>query len=125
MNNTTTQKRRVYSKQNAKRRAQVRKQKRMIVMVFCMAIFSFVLLGTTISAKANTKNDVPEYTYYKTIEIQDGDSLWSIASVYAPQNHQDTRSYIKEVCSLNHISENQMLHEGATITLPYQSTELH
>ena len=123
--NTTIQKRREYSKQNAKRRAQVRRQKGILLLISCMFFCSVVILGTTISAKADTKDDVPEYTYYKTIEIQDGDSLWSIASVYAPQNHQDTRSYIKEVCALNHISENQMLHEGATITGPYQSALRH
>ena len=123
--NTTIQKRREYSKQNAKRRAQVRRQKGILLLISCMFFCSVVILGTTISAKAATKDDVPEYTYYKTIEIQDGDSLWSIASVYAPQNHQDTRSYIKEVCALNHISENQMLHEGATITVPYQSALRH
>ena len=123
--NTTIQKRREYSKQNAKRRAQVRRQKGILLLISCMFFCSVVILGTTISAKADTKDDFPEYTYYKTIEIQDGDSLWSIASVYAPQNHQDTRSYIKEVCVLNHISENQMLHEGATITVPYQSALRH
>ena len=123
--NTTIQKRREYSKQNAKRRAQVRRQKGILLLISCMFFCSVVILGTTISAKADTKDDVPEYTYYMTIEIQDGDSLWSIASVYAPQNHQDTRSYIKEVCALNHISENQMLHEGATITVPYQSALRH
>lgn len=123
--NTTIQKRREYSKQNAKRRAQVRRQKGILLLISCMFFCSVVILGTTISAKADTKDDVPEYTYYKTIEIQDGDSLWSIASVYAPQNHQDTRSYIKEVCALNHISENQMLHKGATITVPYQSALRH
>ena len=123
--NTTIQKRREYSKQNAKRRAQVRRQKGILLLISCMFFCSVVILGTTISAKADTKDYLPEYTYYKTSEIHDGDSLRSIASVYAPQNHQDTRSYIKEVCALNHISENQMLHEGATITVPYQSALRH
>ena len=73
--NTTIQKRREYSKQNAKRRAQVRRQKGILLLISCMFFCSVVILGTTISAKADTKDDVPEYTYYKTIEIQDGDSL--------------------------------------------------
>ena len=59
--------------------------------------------------------------YYTSIEVQSGDTLWSIASDHITEEYRDMNAYIDEVCSINKISQNE-IHAGQYLTIPYYSS---
>lgn len=60
------------------------------------------------------------YKYYTSIEIQSGDTLWSIACEYADENFTTVPDYIDELKFMNHMSSDQIT-EGHYLTVAYYS----
>lgn len=71
-------------------------------------------------ASANESTDDVLYKYYCAVEIEEGDTLWSYAQQYSPDENYKT--YIQEVCSINHLTSD-LLIEGQTLIIPYYSNE--
>jgi cell division protein YceG involved in septum cleavage len=108
----------------AKRARIVSLQKRMLAFAIILVIAVLVLLGSSIRAFASSKAaEVPKYKYYTSIQVEKGDSLWSIANDYAVDGVMDREDFIDEVCSLNHISEKDVLRSGDHLVVVYYSDE--
>ena len=58
---------------------------------------------------------------YESVQIHEGDSLWSIAEQYAVEE-QDIRSYIQDICSLNDLSSDETIYAGQYLILPITRT---
>ena len=87
----------------------VKKFKRfMFLILFLISIIAFTSI-TTINAYSK---DIPQFDY---VRVQQGDSLWSIASVYA--DRKDIRQVIYEISKLNNIHNNP-IHIGDIIKIP-------
>ncbi len=56
---------------------------------------------------------------YTSVLIEEGDSLWSIASEHACPEYSDTSKFIREVMSINHLTDEDSIHEGAYLVIPY------
>lgn len=56
--------------------------------------------------------------YYTSIEIQKGDSLWSIAGKYGENSGLTTSQYIKELKNINGLKEDT-IHSGHYLTVMY------
>ena len=83
-----------------------------------------ILLGTGIRAFAGSTHSSQElHTYYTSIEVEQGDTLWDIAQEYTFGTGIHTQDYIEEVCTLNHLSDPENIHEGNCIVIPYYSYE--
>ena len=54
---------------------------------------------------------------YESVQIHEGDSLWTIAEQYAA-GEQDIRSYIQDICSLNNLSADDTIYAGEYLILP-------
>ncbi len=107
-----------------KREAVVRRQKGLLAVVIIVLISLGVLLGGSINALASSKADIASYNkYYTSIRVESGDTLWSIADEYIADFNLSKEDYIKEICQLNHISEDD-IHAGAYIIIPYYSHEV-
>ena len=107
-----------------KREAVVRRQKGFLAVVIIVLISLGVLLGGNINALASSKADIASYNkYYTSIRVESGDTLWSIADEYIADFNLSKEDYIKEICQLNHISEDD-IHAGAYIIIPYYSHEV-
>ena len=106
-----------------KRAAVVRSQKRMIALVVIAVIFFGILLGTGISALASNDKSTAQYKYYKSICIEEGDTLWDIAGEYTEGTGMDRDEYIQEICDLNGIYSEE-IHAGDYIIVSYYSDEL-
>ena len=65
----------------------------------------------------------PSYKYYTSIEVEEGDSLWSIADKYITDEYRNTQQYVDEVSKLNHLSDDDIIHAGEHLTIPYYSAE--
>ena len=89
------------------------------VLIAVLAVTGSILFS---SMKAQAAPATPYYKYYTSIQIQKGDTLWSIADIYITDEYADKKSYIQEICSINHISEDD-IHSGQYITVPYYSSD--
>lgn len=94
-------------------------QQKYIVSLFCFAI-AVVMLSIIFLRTTNAQAAPAEVTakYYTSIQIETGDTLWSIASNHITDEYQDMNEFIQEVCSINHISRDE-IHAGQYIIIPY------
>jgi hypothetical protein len=58
--------------------------------------------------------------YYTCIDIQDNDTLWSIADEYITEEYEDRDAYISEVKFINDLTDDK-IYSGATLIIPYYS----
>ena len=106
------------------RRAQiVRRERRILALVVIMVIAIAILLGTGINAFASSKESLEYHKYYTSIQVESGETLWSIADQYMTGCDMDKQSYIDEVCQLNHLSDGR-IHSGDSVIVAYYSTDL-
>ena len=103
------------------RRIVVRRQKIALVSVAFVALA--IIICTFLSGAVRTQAAPSEISckYYTSIEVQSGDTLWSIASDHITEEYRDMNAYIDEVCSINKISQNE-IHAGQYLTIPYYSS---
>lgn len=107
-----------------KRRKQVAKQKIVLLLatVFVIAIGS-VIFGSNFSNAKNSTDATEQYKYYKSVVIEPGDSLWSIAQEYKTID-VTTKEYVDELKELNALKSEQ-IQEGQHLMVVYYDTELH
>lgn len=82
-----------------KRRVDVMKKK--ILLFVCTLAIVTIFSGTLASAHDERTNKPADYTYYKSIEIQPGDTLWNIARTYMTDDYDSIESYISELKAIN------------------------
>ena len=85
-------------------------------------VFIFTLSYHAIISHATENNTEVSFKYYKSIEINTGDSLWAIAETYAGEQYTSTQDYIDEVMHINHLSDESLI-AGQYLIVPYYSTE--
>lgn len=97
---------------------------RRIAFIFCLLVAVIIIcfiLFESIMAQAAPSEHI--YKYYTSIQIESGDTLWEIADEYISDEYSDIYEYIAEVCTINHISEDE-IHTGQYIVVPYYSSEV-
>ena len=60
------------------------------------------------SLASSTESASVTKTTYKTIQIQDGDTLWSIAAAYMTDDYDSVDSYIAELRDLNSLKSDEL-----------------
>ena len=65
--------------------------------------------------------DVPARTpYYRTVTVEKGDTLWSIAEAYAPESDNKALSqYVDELRSINRLRRDAPLKVGQSLLVVY------
>ena len=107
-----------------KREAVVRTQRGIIAVVIIIIVSLGILFGTGISALASAKADPAAYNkYYKSVRVEAGDTLWTIADEYIMYLNIDKTEYITEICELNHI-DGDNIQAGEYIVVSYYSKEV-
>ena len=95
------------------------------ISVICSAIAIVIICSVFWSSIVTQAAPSKEtYKYYTSIQIKSGDTLWEIAGKYMSNEYKDRKEYMKEVCSINHISENE-IHAGQFLVVPYYSEEIN
>ncbi len=90
-----------------------------IVFLFCSfiaVVMIFSIMFSTINAQAAPAEITNKY--YTSIQIHSGDTLWGIASEYITDDYSDMNEYMNEICSINHISRDE-IKTGEYIIIPY------
>ena len=106
-----------------KRKRQVAKQKMFFLLAALLIItLGSIVFGSIFSSAKNPESDLPKNKYYKSIEIESGDSLWSIAQEYC-EPHADVREYVNELKELNSLTSSD-IHAGQHLVVTYYDTKL-
>lgn len=107
-----------------KREAIVRRQRGLLAIAIILVVALGILLGSSINAMASSEKDISSYNkYYVSIRVESGDTLWTIADEYVEGFNLSKSDYIKEVCQINSISEDN-IHAGDYIVVPYYSQDI-
>ena len=101
----------------SRREAIVSTQKRMIFVVVILCISLLILGSSTYVAFAKSDNQHEPVKQYISIQIQSGETLWSIASEYVKDTNVSKEEYIAEVTSVNNLKDSQ-IHSGQYIIIP-------
>lgn len=89
------------------------------LLIVMLTVLAFLVSG---SVKTEAASAHTSYKYYTSIRVESGDTLWNIAQENMSCEYSDIQEYIDEVCTINHITEND-IHSGEYITIPYYSEE--
>lgn len=94
---------------------------KMIVTTFTvLALLVIVFLITPHAATGKTQ---PKTKYFKSIEIQYGDTLWSIANEYMGTEYKHVNDYIKELKKMNGLVDDH-IQAGNYLVVSYYSEEV-
>ena len=98
-----------------------KKSMNIILTIFVLLATMFIItLGSVVfgSTFSSAKNDEEVETFYTSIEIEKGESLWSIAKEYKPED-SSTQDYIYELMDLNNLTSDK-IHEGQHLVVSYE-----
>lgn len=101
-----------------RRQREMRKNFLMFVMTVCLIITCSISLN---GFRSNAKDDSVKtsYKYYKSITIDNNDTLWSIAEEYMDKEHYDSvNDYINEVKNMNSLTSDEIQY-GEYLIIPY------
>lgn len=110
-------------------RRQFKKRIRTIRRNITLVVLSLFLisgLALTINGiKSFAQRDSADitYKYYTSIVVKYGDTLYSLAEEYAPEDNRDLSEYVNEVIHINHL-EDHVIQSGQYLIIPYYSEEL-
>lgn len=92
------------------------------ILPFCLllAVCCMIISGFSFSESNELDGEEDACKYYTSIEIEVGDSLWSIASEYMTDDYKNVQDYIEEIKSLNKLSGDK-IHAGNYLVIPYYS----
>ena len=107
---------------NRHRRAVVRDER--IVLGATLVLAAVLVIGFFLTGSIRTEAAPSEILskYYTSIQIEQGDTLWGIADRYMTDEYKDRDAYIREICEMNRISEDE-IHAGQYLTVPYYAAE--
>lgn len=110
-----------------KRRRNAEIRKHIFLLIFALVFICIVLfyINGMISKAGDAKEEEFSFKYYKNICVEQGETLTSIARIYADEAHYETLdSYIREVVYMNHLKNADDICAGYCLIIPYYSNEL-
>lgn len=92
-------------------------KKYFVMLVLFVAVLS-CFFGKTLVMASEEENKVVYERYYTDIEIEKGDTLWSIAKTYNQHSGMEIREYIREVKQMNGMISDS-IKAGDSLTIVY------
>lgn len=96
-------------------------QKRNIFFIVCIAVIVLflVFMNAYIIVNAENKSKTEYEKLYKSITIQQNQTLWDIAEEYYDDNYyRDMNEYIDEIMEINQL-QSDLIHEGRHLIIVY------
>lgn len=88
------------------------------VMVVAAAVCVILFSNKNVTVADETGEAVALTKYYKTITIEQGDSLWSIADEYKSGDYRTVQDYVNELKSMNNLHSDQ-ISAGQKLVVAY------
>lgn len=104
-------------------RSRVKKRSNSGIFVVAAVAVVIFLLGFFIGSKNMSEVEARDYSantekYYTAVEVESGDTLWSIADEYMTAEYDDRDEYMSEVREMNNLT-GSVIKAGTTIMVPY------
>lgn len=95
----------------------------MMLMISIMLISAGVILfGSAFASMPKAGSSAASHKYYKSIDVNAGDSMWSIAELYLSEEYASKQDYIKEIMEVNHM-DSTTLYADQKLIIPYYERE--
>lgn len=108
--------------QAAKKKQAIKRQALLAAVMFLTILATvFVITGCLKTNQVKASSAKEENVYYKTIQVEEGDTLWTLADQYMGSNSFDRQQYIDEVKEMNHLTDDT-IESGAYLMIPYVKT---
>ncbi|MGF0017171.1 LysM peptidoglycan-binding domain-containing protein [Sporofaciens sp. SGI.106] len=113
-------------------RKQTKKRREAIVIrhsFIAILSFTFILImalfvsTSFVEASDHTTESSSSCVLYKSIQLESGDTLWSIAEEYMPDGFSSIWDYIEELKDINGLKSDE-IHEGRYLTVVYCDTNI-
>ena len=88
-----------------------------MVLLICVLYGSFF-----VSAHEDTDDTDVVYKYYKSIEIQPGDTLWDIAESTMTSEYDSVQEYVQVLKEMNNLDSDD-IQAGQYLMIAYNDTE--
>lgn len=85
-----------------------------VAALVCIILFS----SKNVTSAGESGEAVPLTKYFKTITIEQGDTLWSLAEEYKSGDSRSTREYVKELRRMNDLHSDQ-INAGQKLVVAY------
>lgn len=92
-------------------------------LLLLLAVFMSLAMGSIVGFAGNRDSGVAVTKCYTSILVEDGDTLWGIASDYMTSEYDGVEAYIREVCELNHL-DGDRIRAGEYLVIPYYNVGL-
>lgn len=107
---------------NKIRRKQERRKNIVISLLTICLVVTLSLTASGFLSNAQSDNTNVEFKYYKSVMVEQGDTLWSIASRHATSSYKSKDEYIEEVMNMNRLTDDRIT-VGSYLIIPYFSSE--
>lgn len=107
------------SRRNTRKNARKQLNRFFTALVIIVITVCAILLLNKNVASADVNGEVPQLKkYYKTITIESGDTLWSIAKEYKSGSYKNTKEYVNELMSMNQLTSDEII-SGQKLLVAY------
>ncbi len=105
-----------------RRRRQALRRRTSLAALICIAVIIASLSAVIVeAADSNSSALTSDTRYYTSITIEKDDTLWSIASLYAPEG-VDTGRYVNDIRQVNNL-HNDTITAGCSLIIYYYAGE--
>ena len=115
MKRTNNEKQRSVTRHKSQKR--IRRMTAGLFLILCTCL----TFGTFFVYARENRNET-SYTYYKSIEIQPGDTLWDIAEDTMPSGYDSTADYVEVLKDMNGLTADD-IQAGHDLIIAYSGSE--
>ena len=90
-----------------------------LILIICVSFGAFF-----VSAHEKTSADDTVYKYYKSIEIQSGDTLWAIAEDTMTDEYNSVAEYVQVLKDMNNLDSDN-IQAGQNLIIAYNDSVLY
>lgn len=95
--------------------------RRLMILSGIVMLMSIIVYGGICVVHADSLREKSRRVkYYTTIEIQYGDTLWSIAEQYKSGRDMSTEAYMRELMDMNHLKEDRIIAGDRLLVFYYK-----
>ena len=92
--------------------------RKLFLTLIAVLIFATGFLSHSVLVSMAGEEESSAIRYYKSIRIENGDNLWTIADQYRQGSPMSVEEYVKELKQMNNLREDT-IHAGQYLTVVY------
>lgn len=95
----------------------------LLISVLCIMVVSGFFGRSLMRVMAEEESTIYYDKYYTSIQLKEGDTLWSIANEYKVNSGKTTEEYIRELRKMNNLCDDRIF-AGNYLTICYYRPEV-